>query len=156
MNRLAWIRRAEGWVQEELGAQDRLKSVLDDHMADLISGKPEAVIESAGVLAERTAEAARRAKRLRVLLLELVPVLGEAPDRLATAASCLGEQAKGLAELADRLRDKAAANSALTRRVMWLAGKQTELVRDLLGAACGLEPGTDLDEARGAMVDGMA
>ncbi len=156
MNQLGWIRRAEGWSQEEIGAQDRLHDALEAHLQDLVSGRPETVGDSAARLAELSAESVRRAKRLRVLLLELAPLLGQAPDGLTTAARCLGEPARGLGELAAKLRSKAGLNGQLTRRVLWLAGKQGELVRDLLGAACGLEPGADLETARGTRVDGLA
>lgn len=156
MNQLGWIRRAEGWSQEEIGAQDRLLGALEAHLEDLVSGQPDTVADSAARLAELSVESARRAKRLRVLLSELAPLLGQAPDGLATAARCLGEPARGLADLAAKLRTKAEANGQLTRRVLWLAGKQGELVRDLLGASCGLEPGADLETARGTRVDGLA
>lgn len=156
MNKLGWIRRAEGWAQEELGAQGRLKEALEGHLEDLIAGGPEAVESSGRTLAERTEECERRSKRLRVLLGELGEALGETPPGLSVAARALGTDASGLLDLASELRGEATDVARLTRRVVWLANKQASLVNDLLATACGLEPGTDLDQARGKLVDGLA
>ena len=151
--RLGWIRRAEAWVQMEIGAHERLLELLERHHADLIAGAPDAVESTAREL-DRAAEArADSLAGLDALLAELGPT---GPTSLARVAAGLGAPATDLLGRCIRLRELGTRAAERTRRVTLLCTRQRGVVREVLTAVCGLAPGAELESARGALVDGTA
>jgi len=147
--------RFEAWAQEEIGAQQALRTALEGHSRVLARGRPEEVEASLVELDAADPRGSERRVELEKLLCDFARRTGVAAETLTlgSVAQRFGERGARLARLRAELRDLATIVRDRTRTMTLVARQQRALVVQVLEAVLGRDA---LEGNRGAVVDGKA
>ena len=152
----ALAQRLQAWLQEELGAEQRLRGLLQAEERAIRAADAAALAEAARRVEEEVRGGSARERRRA----ELVRAFGRALDvdprtlSVTSIALRLGEgtpDAQGILRLRAELRSAAAEVARLGRRIASLARYHEGLYVELMGTLLGTEPGRTIEG--GALID---
>ncbi len=152
----ALAHRLQAWLQEELGAEQRLRDLLLAEERAIRAADAGALADAARRIEEEVRGGAARERRRA----ELVKAFGRALQvdpgvlSISSIAERLGQgtpEAEGVLRLRAELRRAAADVARLGRRIASLARYHQGLFAELMGALLGVEAGRTIEG--GALID---
>lgn len=133
------LKRIEAWVQEELGAKQRLLTALAEQEAALNAADPDVLATATAVVAQQVQAEQPRGAQLALLLDELgshwqVDPVGLTLGGISERA---GAQVPNLPKLRAQLRAACEEATRIGRRIALIAGTQREVLAEVLGWIAG-------------------
>jgi hypothetical protein len=148
------LRQLEAHLQEELGAQERLRSLLADQEPALAEGRAPDVVACAARFEAELALARPRTERRRILLAALERAWRMEPGALdlGRIVERAGEDGARLARQRTELRRSVADVQRRARRCARAAAGQSAVLSQALELLVGARAGSDADPS-GCLVD---
>ncbi len=153
------INHLEANAREELAAQDRFMTLLDEQERAIVSGRAEGVVQSSKSIEAESAQAARRAASRQQILKGIsnawqVPVTAMTLGSIAERAGAHGQR---LADLRSELRSKTSDVIRKNRQVSAVARLHHHVIREVIGTIFSDDGSGFLDEnASGNLIDAEA
>jgi len=151
------LRQLEAYVQEEIGAQGRIHTLLEAQSAALSSGVPARISESTRALDAETESAQRRGARRATLIAGLAQAWGLAASSLTLSSivARTADEGERLARQRLELERAVLRVRKLTRRNNTIARFHQRLSADLLQAVLAPENDARVTDG-GTLVDAEA
>ena len=151
--------RLIAWLQEELGAEQRLRALLEDEERAIRAVDTAALNAAAALVEEEVRGSVARERRRTELMRAFGRAFGADPralslTRLAERLGAGTREAEAVLQLRGELRQAAAEVSRLGRRIASLARYHDKLFAELMGTLLGV--GATRSTEGGVLIDARA